>query len=75
MTTCIITIKDAPGGELALEGSIEGYVQGDPLPAPTAALIVASYLAANAQQISEAAVQWFMRDVPKEGLEVEGAPV
>lgn len=75
MTVCTITIKDAPGDELALEGRIEGYVQGDPLPAPTPALIVASYLAANAQQVSEAAMKWFMRDVPKEGLELEGVPV
>ena len=82
MTTCIITIKDTPKGELSLEGTIDGYVQGDPLPAPTAALIVASYLAAHAQQIAEAAGQWFIRDVPKENIEadseggeVEGAPV
>lgn len=73
MTTCSITITDAPGGELTLEGRIEGHVAGADLPPPTPALVVASYISAHAQQISEAAAVWFRRELPK--ADVEGAPV
>lgn len=82
MTTCIITINDAPGGELTMEGRIDGHVEGAELPPPTPALVVASYIAAHAQQISEAAATWFHREIPKadvaadsEGGDVEGVPV
>jgi len=73
VTTCIVTITDGPEGTLNMEGRIDGHEPGADLPAPTAALIVASYIAAHAQQISEAAAQWFMREVPKS--DIEGAPV
>lgn len=82
MTTCLITIKDAPGGELTMEGRIDGHAAGAELPPPTPALVVASYIAAHAQQISEAAAAWFQRELPKadvladsEGGDVEGVPV
>lgn len=82
MTTCIIIIKDAPGGELTMEGRIDGHEVGGELPPPTPALVVASYIAAHAQQISEAAAAWFQRELPKvdvaadsEGGDVEGVPV
>ena len=73
MTTVTITIEDASTGELTLEGRIEGHAAGGDLPAPSPALVVASYISAHAQQISEAALVWFKRDLPK--ADVEGAPV
>lgn len=82
MTTCIITIKDAPGGEITMEGRLDGHEAGSELPAPTPALVIASYIAAHAQQVSEAAAAWFSREIPKadvaadsEGGDVEGVPV
>lgn len=77
MTTCLITIKDALGGELTMEGRIDGHEAGAELPPPTPALVVASYIAAHAQQISEAAAAWYHRDVTSdsEGGDVEGVPV
>ena len=82
MTTCTITISDASTGELTMEGRIDGHEAGAELPPPTPALVVASYIFAHAQQISEAAAAWFQRELPKadvaadsEGGDVEGVPI
>lgn len=56
MTTVTITIKDA-GESVELEGHLDDpSALGD---APTAALIIGSYLAANAEQVCKDAARWF----------------
>lgn len=56
MTTVTITIKDA-GESVELEGHLDDpSALGD---APTAALIIGSYLAANAERVCKDALAWF----------------
>jgi hypothetical protein len=63
MTTVTITIKDA-GESIELEGHLDDpSALGD---APTAALIIGSYLAANAEQVCKDALKWFV-DQSKKG--------
>ena len=65
MTTVTITIKDA-GESVELEGHLDDpSALGD---APTAALIIGSYLAANAEHVCKDALRWF-KDQSTKGTE------
>jgi hypothetical protein len=83
MTTVTIKITDAQD-ELQMEGSMDNpNAINEP---PTAALIVGSYLAANAERVAKDAMAWFkaINDSPEQPQaqsrivlppDVEGAPV
>jgi hypothetical protein len=61
MTTVTVTIKDTESGELQLEGVLDNPNAINE--APTPALVVASYLAANCDEICRQAIRWFASEV------------
>lgn len=73
MTTVTIIIQDA-GDSIEMEGRIEPAEALD-LP-PTPALVVGSYLAANAEKIMKDSMQWLAEmAVKSEAIDITGAPV
>jgi len=67
MNKVTVTIEDTDEG-LAMQGNIEDTEAFNKPPTP--ALILGSYLAANAEKICTDAVAWFKQEiVPKPGVE------
>lgn len=72
MTVCTITISDAPDSSVNMNGVIDDPTAIDR--PPTAALVIGSYIAANADRVCKDAVAWFQREIPKDD-DVQGAPI
>jgi hypothetical protein len=70
LTIATIIIKDAPDNQFTVEGSLDRpeAIQE----APTPALIIASYISANAKQVSDDAIAWYNNMDPSN---IIGAPV
>lgn len=65
MSTVTVTISDTDDHGVTLEGKIDDpNAINEP---PTAALIIGSYLAANAKQIVADAAVWFRQQVASQG--------
>tara|TARA_R110002126_G_scaffold127564_5_gene269839 strand:- start:1466 stop:1675 length:210 start_codon:yes stop_codon:yes gene_type:complete len=69
MTIATLIIKDAPDHQFTIEGALDRPEALDEPPTP--ALIIASYISANAKKVSDDAIAWYNRMDP----EVEGVPV
>lgn len=67
MTTVTITIADGEDGVVNLEGRVDDPSVANKV--PTGALIVASYIAANAEHICQSAIKWFRNEIPSAGDE------
>lgn len=67
MTTVTITIADGPEGVVNMEGRVDNPDVANQV--PTGALIVGSYIAANAETICRAAIKWFRDEIPAGGDE------
>jgi hypothetical protein len=70
MTTATIIIKDAPDNQFTIEGTLDPVNAIEEVPTP--ALIIASYISANAKQVSDDAIAWYNRMDPSN---IVGAPV
>jgi hypothetical protein len=70
MTIATILIKDAPDNQFTIEGTLDPINALDEVPTP--ALIIASYISANAKQVSDDAIAWYNRMDPSN---IIGAPV
>ena len=70
MTIATLVIKDAPDNQFTIEGALDRPEAIDELPTP--ALIIASYISANAKQVSDDAIAWYNRMDPSN---IVGVPV
>ena len=70
MTIATLVIKDLPDNQFTIEGALDRPEAIDELPTP--ALIIASYISANAKQVSDDAIAWYNRMDPSN---IVGAPV
>ena len=70
MTIATIIIKDAPDNQFTIEGALDRPEAIDELPTP--ALIIASYISANAKKVSDDAIAWYDDMDPSN---IIGAPV
>jgi hypothetical protein len=69
MTIATLIIKDAPDHQFTVEGTLDRPEALDEPPTP--ALIIASYISANAKKVSDDAIAWYNGMDP----EIEGVPV
>lgn len=65
MSTVTVTISDTDDHGVTLEGKLDNAEAINE--APTAALIIGSYIAANAEQIVADAAAWFRQQVASQG--------
>lgn len=70
MTIATLIIKDLPDNQFTIEGALDRPEAIDELPTP--ALIIASYISANAKQVSDDAIAWYDDMDPSN---IIGAPV
>lgn len=70
MTIATIIIKDAPDNQFTIEGALDRPEAIEEVPTP--ALIIASYISANAKQVSDDAIAWYNRMDPSN---IVGVPV
>jgi hypothetical protein len=70
MTVATLIIKDLPDNQFTIEGALDRPEAIDELPTP--ALIIASYISANAKQVSDDAIAWYDDMDPSN---IIGAPV
>jgi hypothetical protein len=57
MTIATLVIKDLPDNQFTIEGALDRPEAIDELPTP--ALIIASYISANAKKVSDDAIAWY----------------
>jgi hypothetical protein len=62
MTIATIIIEDQPENQFTIIGKLEPIEAVEE--APTPALIIASYISANAKQVSDDAIAWYNRMDP-----------
>ena len=70
MTIATLVIKDLPDNQFTIEGALDRPEAIDELPTP--ALIIASYISANAKKVSDDAIAWYDAMDPTSSV---GAPV
>ena len=70
MTIATLVIKDLPDNQFTIEGALDRPEAIEEVPTP--ALIIASYISANAKQVSDDAIAWYNRMDPSN---IVGAPV
>ena len=70
MTIATLIIKDAPDNQFTIEGALDRPEAIDEVPTP--ALIIASYISANAKKVSDDAIAWYNDMDPSN---IVGAPV
>lgn len=70
MTIATLIIKDLPDNQFTIEGALDRPEAIDELPTP--ALIIASYISANAKKVSDDAIAWYDDMDPSN---IIGAPV